>query len=246
MKFFKRLIVGILAAAFVFSMVGCGALKDKEEGVLLELDVRGYTSDEKDEIERIVRRRSNDITYDSRVKKVDQYTIMVEIPGQTDIDEMTERILGNKKLYFITQKNDRGENNYEYTGNTDSGYELLYSLKELKKNGSIIVTEENVVEAEVVKNNYDYMVQVKLDDKGTEAFKEATENACKNWETIAVYYGNDFLMVPVISSPILNGELLIQGNFYSWDAEQIVQDLTGYPIMKNVTLRDSKITEFYR
>ena len=161
-------------------------------------------------------------------KRVEQYSteaqvyqegsdrITVEIPGVTDADEILNDLGKPGSLYFITQEDADGNQNFT-TG--QNGYVLARSMDEIKESGSVVLEGSDVADAEggAIQNQStsakEYVVSLTLtsdgENSGKEKFSEATkENVGKQ---IAIIYDNQVVSAPNVNEQISGGKAQISG-----------------------------------
>ena len=161
-------------------------------------------------------------------KRVEQYSteaqvyqegsdrITVEIPGVTDADEILNDLGKPGSLYFITQEDADGNQNFT-TG--QNGYVLARSMDEIKESGSVVLEGSDVADAEggAIQNQStsakEYVVSLTLTsdgkNSGKEKFSEATkENVGKQ---IAIIYDNQVVSAPNVNEQISGGKAQISG-----------------------------------
>ena len=161
-------------------------------------------------------------------KRVEQYSteaqvyqegsdrITVEIPGVTDADAILNDLGKPGSLYFITQEDADGNQNFT-TG--QNGYVLARSMDEIKESGSVVLEGSDVADAEggAIQNQNtsakEYVVSLTLTsdgkNSGKEKFSEATkENVGKQ---IAIIYDNQVVSAPNVNEQISGGKAQISG-----------------------------------
>ena len=161
-------------------------------------------------------------------KRVEQYSteaqvyqegsdrITVEIPGVTDADAILNDLGKPGSLYFITQEDADGNQNFT-TG--QNGYVLARSMDEIKESGSVVLEGIDVADAEggAIQNQNtsakEYVVSLTLTsdgkNSGKEKFSEATkENVGKQ---IAIIYDNQVVSAPNVNEQISGGKAQISG-----------------------------------
>ena len=161
-------------------------------------------------------------------KRVEQYSteaqvyqegsdrITVEIPGVTDADAILNDLGKPGSLYFITQEDADGNQNFT-TG--QNGYVLARSIDEIKESGSVVLEGSDVADAEggAIQNQNtsakEYVVSLTLTsdgkNSGKEKFSEATkENVGKQ---IAIIYDNQVVSAPNVNEQISGGKAQISG-----------------------------------
>ena len=211
--------------------------KYKKDGLKLGLDLDGGVSityeavgkkptDEQmnDTILKLQQRIENDLgeessTTEANVYRVGDKRITVEIPGVTDANALLEELGTPGTLYFISERDADGNSNYtaNYTADGKIEGQLNYDIDTLIKNGSVIATGSNVksaqgrAEQDQTTGATKYVVALKFDDEGTEAFSKATTVAAVTGEHIAIYYDGKFISNPTVQSVITDGNCEITG-----------------------------------
>ena len=161
-------------------------------------------------------------------KRVEQYSteaqvyqegsdrITVEIPGVTDADAILNDLGKPGSLYFITQEDADGNQNFT-TG--QNGYVLARSMDEIKESGCVVLEGSDVADAEggAIQNQStsakEYVVSLTLTsdgkNSGKEKFSEATkENVGKQ---IAIIYDNQVVSAPNVNEQSSGGKAQISG-----------------------------------
>ena len=208
-----------------------------DKGMILGLDLSGGVSitykivsenpsptDISDTIAKMEERAENYST-EYAVYRVGDDRITVEIPGVFDANAVLEDLGSPGALYFITETNADGEDNYTYDYESEE-YVLNFKLEELEKNGSVILTGNDVADAQAgyVPDQYgnsEPVVSLKLNKEGAEIFAEATEKAAKSGESIGLYYNDHFISVPTVTEKISNGECTISGSADYAEADEL-------------------------
>ncbi len=223
-------ILGLLG--YYAALVLTGTVKKNSDSLKLGLDLDGGVSityeavgddptDEQmaDTILKLQQRIENDLgeessTTEANVYRVGDKRITVEIPGVSDANALLEELGTPGTLYFITQHDADGNENYTYG---ETGYVLNSDIQTLIDNGSVIATGKNVKSSQAgsqsnqTTNATEYVVQLTFDDEGTKAFADATTAAVASGDTIGIYYDGQFVSVPRVSSAITNGNCVIEG-----------------------------------
>ena len=234
-------VVVLLAGLGVYgSNVLNSTIKSGDQSIVLGLDLSGGVSityqimtenptqtDINDTIAKLEERAENYST-EYAVYQVGDDRITVEIPGVFDANAVLEELGSPGALYFIVSKNADGKANYSYDTSSDEEvpYKLNFKLEELIENGSVILTGNDVKAAQAgyVQNQYggnDPIVSLSLTDEAAKIFSEATKEAAKNKDTIAIYYDDHFISVPTVNEAITNGECVISGSRDYADAEEL-------------------------
>ena len=162
--------------------------------------------------------------------------INIEIPGVTDANAILEELGKPGSLYFIAQTDSEGNNNYEAgygidaDGNLIPQYQLNKTIEELQADGSIVLTGTEVDGAQAraqqdSMGNLENVVSLSFNEKGKQAFAEATTKAYENGETIAIYYDEKFVSVPNVQAAITDGNAVITGQSTAAEAEQLASTI---------------------
>lgn len=234
-------VVILLAGLGVYGMNVLNATTSKgNNSIILGLDLSGGVSityqimtenptqtDINDTIAKLEERAENYST-EYAVYQVGEDRITVEIPGVFDANAVLEDLGSPGALYFIVAKNADGKANYSYdsTSDADVPYKLNYKLEDLIKNGSVILTGNDVKSAEAGYQQNQYggnspVVSLTLTDEAAKIFAEATKEAAKNNDTIAIYYDDHFISVPTVEEAITNGQCIISGSREFAAAEEL-------------------------
>ena len=212
----------------------------KDNGLILGLDLSGGVSitykivnenpsatDIADTIAKMEERAENYST-EYAVYQVGEDRITVEIPGVFDANAVLEELGSPGALYFIVEKNADGKANYSYDADSDEDvpYKLNYSLEELIKNGSVILTGNDVVGAEAKYQpdqygNTEPIVALEFSKEAAAIFAEATKEASKTRASIALYYNDHFISVPTVTQAITDGQCTITGHADFAEAEEL-------------------------
>jgi len=162
--------------------------------------------------------RAENYSTEYAVYQVGDDRITVEIPGVFDANAVLEELGSPGALYFITETNANGEANYYYdeTSEEDMPYVLNSSLEELIADGSVILTGNDVKAAEAgyqpdQYGNQSPVVSMSFTDEAAEIFANATAKAAASGETIAIYYDDHFISIPMVEEAITNGQCVISG-----------------------------------
>ena len=236
------LIIGALGAysGLILSSTGAG----KDRNIKLGLDLAGGvsityeavgetpTSEQMDDtIYKLQKRIENDLgaestTTEANVYQVGDDRITVEIPGVTDANAILEELGTPGALYFIKQTDADGNENYSISNET-GGYVLNKELSELEADGSIVLTGSEVESAEAAyqsdqtTKNQEPIVQINLNEQGTQAFADATTAAYQAGQSIGIYYDGEFVSVPKVNAAITDGNCVIEGMSDYAEAENL-------------------------
>ena len=241
------LILGLLGYTAVF---GVGSDKSgAAESVKLGLDLAGGVSityqvvgdedpsaeDMSDTIYKL-QQRVDGYSTEAQVYQEGTDRINIEIPGVTDANAILEELGKPGSLYFIAQTDSEGNNNYEAgygidaEGNLIPQYQLNKTIEELQADGSIVLTGTEVDGAQAraqqdSMGNLENVVSLSFNEKGKQAFAEATTKAYENGETIAIYYDEKFVSVPNVQAAITDGNAVITGQSTAAEAEQLASTI---------------------
>ncbi len=159
--------------------------------------------------------------------------ISIEIPGVSDANAILQELGKPGALYFISQTDADGNQNYSPIGADENGkyiYALNRSIEEMIADGSVCLLGTDVADASAKSTkdnmqNLEYCVSLVLTDEGTGKFAKATEKAYYAGETIAIYYDGEFVSVPSVSAVLNDGTAIITGNFTFEEAEQLASTI---------------------
>lgn len=146
--------------------------------------------------------------------------INIEIPGVSDANAILQELGKPGSLYFISQTDADGNENYsrqlvtDADGNASYQYVLNKSLEELEADGSVVLVGTDVQDARAVTTqdnmqNTTFAVDLTMTEEGTKKFADATENAYKKNETLAIYYDGEFVSVPGVNGVFTDGHAQI-------------------------------------
>ena len=233
----KAIVVLLLILSMMVGLVVYGTsvlnatTAGKGNSIILGLDLSGGVSityqimtdnptqtDIDDTIAKLEERAENYST-EYAVYQVGEDRITVEIPGVFDANAVLEELGSPGALYFIKAKNADGKENYTYdsTSDEDVPYKLNYKLEDLMKDGSVILTGNDVKSAQAGYQQDQYggnapVVSLVFTDEAAKIFGEVTKEAAKNKESIAIYYDDHFISVPTVQEAITNGQCVISGS----------------------------------
>ncbi len=241
------LILGLLGYTAVF---GVGSDKSgSASSIKLGLDLAGGVSityqvvgdenpDAKDMNDTIykLQQRVQNYSTEAQVYQEGSDRINIEIPGVSDANAILEELGKPGSLYFIAQTDSEGNQNYVSTfgvdaeGNMVPQHTLNKTIDEMLEDGSIVLTGTEVDSAQArtqqdSMGNSQNVVALTLNEKGKQAFAEATKKAFENGETIAIYYDDEFVSVPGVEAVITDGNAVITGQSTPAEAEQLASTI---------------------
>lgn len=241
------LILGLLGYTAIF---GVGSDKSgAAESIKLGLDLAGGVSityqvvgDENPSAEDMsdtiykLQQRVDGYSTEAQVYQEGSDRINIEIPGVTDANAILEELGKPGSLYFIAQTDSEGNNNYEMgygidaEGNLVPQYQLTKTIEELQADGSIVLSGTEVESAQAraqqdSMGNLENVVALSFNEKGKQAFADATTKAYENGETIAIYYDEELVSVPNVISAITDGNAVITGQSTAAEAEQLASTI---------------------
>ena len=146
-------LIGLLGftTAVGFGEGGSGAARniklglDLEGGVSITYQVKGGTPSAEDMADTIykLQRRVEQYSTEATVYQEGEDRISIEIPGVTNANEILDELGQPGSLYFISETDSEGEENYTYK---DGKYVLNKTIEELQKEeGSIVLTGTDVL-----------------------------------------------------------------------------------------------------
>ena len=146
----------------------------------------------------------------------------IEIPGVSDANAILQELGRPGALYFISQTDPQGNTNYARSA--DGSYVMYKTIDELLADGSILPRESGVsdrltgtdvrdAQAGSIRTqqmgNVEYIVSLSMTDEGKTKFAEATENALRKNETLAIYYDGAIISAPTVNVVITDGNAQI-------------------------------------
>ena len=252
----SRAVVSLIVFALILGLLGYTAISgvgsDKSgaaSSIKLGLDLAGGVSityqvvgdenpdseDMSDTIYKLQQRVQNYST-EAQVYQEGSDRINIEIPGVSDANAILEELGKPGSLYFISQTDSEGNQNYVSTygvdadGNLTTQHMLNKTIDEMLEDGSIVLTGTEVDTAQArtqqdSMGNSENVVTLSFNEAGKEAFAEATRKAYENGETIAIYYDDEFVSVPGVEAVITDGNAVITGQSTAAEAEQLASTI---------------------
>lgn len=170
-----------------------------------------------------LQKRVEDYSTEAQVYQEGSDRINIDIPGVSDANAILKELGRPGTLYFISQTDSNGNENYTMDYNTFT-YKLNKTIEELIADGSVVLTGTEVKAAQPgsITNdmgNSEYAVDLTFTKEGGDKFAVATKRAFQAQETIAIYYDGTFVSVPSVNSVIENGQAQIT-NMESFEAAE--------------------------
>ena len=205
---------------------------DLEGGVSITYRAVGETPSQEDMDDTVykLQRRVEEYSTEAQAYQQGDDRISIEIPGVQDANTILEELGQPGSLYFIRQNDSSGNPNYSINAD-GTAYELTKTIDELEADGSIVLTGNEVESASAgtyadqTTNATQYVVELKLNDEGTAAFADATQEAYAASESIAIYYDGELVSVPNVNNVIENGEARITGMASYEEAESLASTI---------------------
>lgn len=183
-----------------------------------------------------MQRRVENYSTESVVYKEGTDRINIEIPGVSDANAILEELGKPGSLYFISQTDAEGNQNYEETlvtnadGTMSYDYVLLKSIEELQADGSVVLVGTDVKDAQAATitdsmGNNSFGVDLTMTEEGRQKFADATTKAYQNGESIAIYYDGRLISVPRVGAALTDGKAQITGNFTHESAEALASTI---------------------
>lgn len=148
-------------------------------------------------------------------KTNDQYRLLVEIPGITDIDKAVATVKKTAHLEFRTIKADAPP---EATLGALPGY---------FESSGLTGTQLKRTQAQASQDPQKpgYVVAIEFNDEGAKKFEEITRNNVGR--QVAIFLDEDMISAPVVNAVISEGRGIIEGNFSSQGAKQLAIELNA-------------------
>lgn len=134
------------------------------------------------------------------VTQGNQYRLVVELPGVSDVSEAIQLIGQTARLEF------KGEVDLPPEATASATLDKLFA-KDLKLNGSHV----KLATPTLNQQNGEPVVSIAFNSEGTEIFAQATKDLLK--KRIAIFLDDYLLMAPVVNDVIPNGQAIISGGF---------------------------------
>ena len=240
----------VLAGLSALAVFGIGDNKSgSASSIKLGLDLAGGVSityqvvgdeepdseDMSDTIYKLQQRVENYST-EAQVYKEGDDRINIEIPGVSDANAILEELGQPGTLYFIAQTDSEGNDNYQSSYTVDSSGNLVpttvlnKTIDELMEDGSIVLTGSEIASAQAgtqqdKMQNSEYVVQLVLNEAGTQAFADATTKALAAKESIGIYYDGEFVSTPNVQAAITDGRAVITGQSTFEEAERLASTI---------------------
>lgn len=238
------LTIVIMAALGYVAVFGIGTEKagaaseikqglDLAGGVSITYQVVGDekpSSEDMDDTVYKLQRRVEVYSTEAQVYQEGDDRINIEIPGVSDANTILEDLGRPGALYFVSQTDADGNENYSYTGSGYTGYSLNKTIDELLADGSIVLEGTDVESAQGGTGsdslgNSQFVVDLVFTSEGTQKFGEATTKAYANGESIGIYYDEDFISVPNVQAALTDGRAQITGMGSFEDAERLASQI---------------------
>lgn len=209
---------------------GMGAAKninlglDLEGGVSITYQVKGETPSQEDMDDTVykMQRRVEQYSTEAQAYQEGDNRVSIEIPGVEDANTILEELGQPGSLYFIKHYDSEGNENYSV--GSDGQYVLNKTIDELKASDSIVLTGSEVKSASAgsyqdsTTGAQKYAVDLTMNEEGTAAFAEATEEAYNNGnDSIAICYDGELISVPSVEAAIENGKAQISSSAMTYE-----------------------------
>lgn len=148
-------------------------------------------------------------------KTNDQYRLLVEIPGISDIDKAVATVKKTAHLEFRTIKSDAPPES------TLAAFPEYFEPSGL--NGSQLKRAQAQASQDPQKPGY--VVSLEFNDQGAKKFEEITRNNVGR--QVAIFLDEDMISAPVVNAVISEGHAIIEGNFTSQGARQLAIELNA-------------------
>ncbi len=203
----------LLAGCIFVSLVGIGEEhKGSAKNIVLGLDLRGGVSityeakgdtpsakDMEDTIKKL-QKRAEIYSTEADVYKEGDNRIVVDIPGQTDVQKVKDELGKPGALSLVTNFGGESEKVWITGSDISSAEAQAYNDNGIK-----------------------YVVAIKMNSNATEKFKTATsENLGKK---LHIIYDGKEVSSPVVNSVISNGECIVEGMRSMEEAEELASTL---------------------
>lgn len=146
----------------------------------------------------------------------DKQTVIVELPGISDVNEAINLIGKTAQLKFKEQSDQNIE-----TGTVIEGGTVIGGWKETDLTGA------NLKKAEVQfdQTTGEPQVSIRFDSEGTKKFADLTKKNLQ--KPLAIYLDDEMITAPVVQTEITNGEAVINGDFDIKQAKELTLQLNA-------------------
>lgn len=219
-------LIGFLGYVVLFGVADYG----QAEHIKLGLDLEGGVSityqvvdddftatDFSDTVYKLQLRVSNYSTEAEAYSEGDD-RITVDIPGETDAEQILEDLGQPGSLYFVTIEDEVDE---------DDGYEYLEmddgTIYKIWVSGDDVTDAEATSDTDSTTGANEYVVSLTFTDEGAEKFEEATTEYLD--DTIYILYDEEIISAPTVESVISNGQAVINGMDTYEDADELASTI---------------------
>ena len=165
---------------------------DLAGGVSITYKVAGdQTPTEEDfaDTQQKLQMRAETYSTEAQVYREGTDRISIEIPGENDADKVLADLGSPGSLYFLSEKDSEGNDNYSYFMSQDGGVVMgiTKTIEELEKDGCVLLSGSDVLDAkggyqqDSLGNNQP-VVRLDFTPEGTKKFADATTKAFQNGE----------------------------------------------------------------
>lgn len=196
---------------------------DLAGGVSITYGVSGEGTPSQEDMDDTIyklQKRVEQYSTEAQVYQEGKNRIDIEIPGAKDANAILEELGQPGNLYFISQKDSDGNENYTLGTKADGTYGYVLNnktIEQLQKDGSVVLEGSDVKNAEAAyqnsgtAGNSEPVVSLEFTADGTKKFADATTKAYADGESIGIYYDGDFVSVPNVQAAITDGKAVITG-----------------------------------
>ncbi|MBE5957761.1 MAG: protein translocase subunit SecD [Lachnospiraceae bacterium] len=153
--------------------------------------------------------RIHDFSNEATAYKEGEDRITVEIPGETDIQSVLDRLGATGELYFCTKLADGA--NVEVEGHETISLEegAYVGTYEVWLTGEEVADAQGVMDTNEKTKASEAIVSLKFSEAGREAFANMT--TAHNGDQTFIIYDKDVISAPTVQNAITNGEARITG-----------------------------------
>ncbi len=220
------LVIGFLGYIVLFGIADRGKAAYIKQGLDLQggvsityevVDDDFSSTDFQDTINKL-QRRINNYSTEAEAYSEGSNRITVDIPGETDADEVIESLGKPGSLYFVTEEDAIDETDgYEYLEMDDG------TIYKIWISGTDISDAEATTDNDSTTGASEFVVSLTMTTEGAEKFEEATT---ENYgDTISIMYDEEIISSPTVQSVISNGQAVINGMDSYEDAESLASTI---------------------
>jgi len=245
----------IISPDTIFKFMGSNKVLEFREGLdlkggtslILRADMKNIASDQKstalNSAKTVIENRVNyfgvsEPLVQTSVANNNDYRIIVEIPGVTDVNQIRSLIGTTAQLTFWEQiaSSSAKANSSDYIALSEGPRGLIY-LKKTNLSGADI----KQTSVGFSQNNGNPQVQLVFNSTGAKKFADITSRLVG--KTLAIALDNRFVSTPTVNQAIEGGNAVIEGTFTVDEATQLSTELNAGALPVPLTILSSSVIQ---